>query len=61
MSDNIFSQEDRDLLIRLDEKVNLLMKNFDNHLAHHKRWFYIIGGALISSALSTLIAVVKLI
>ena len=43
---------DHDLLIRLDEKQDSLMKLFTNHLSHHQRFtislLTLLGGALMS-------------
>lgn len=53
--------DDHDILIRLDTKLDILQKGFDNHLAHHTKWMYIIGGSLITSAITTFVALIKLL
>ena len=44
------TQSDHDLLVRIDERSKAMNKNFENHLIHHARYTYL----AISTALTAL-------
>ena len=50
---------DHDLLIRIDERVQKLDRCMTNHLRHHWAVTMLALGAVLSAALSLLIALVK--
>lgn len=54
---NEFSREDRDLLIRMDVKLDSLNTGFTNHLKHHFR-YTIMAWIVALGAISSLVLII---
>ncbi len=56
---NEFSKEDRELLIRIDERTKTFEQQMTNHLVHHFRYSILAWAVTIGAIVSLILIIVK--
>ncbi len=56
---NEFSKEDRDLLIRIDERTKTFEKQMSNHLVHHFRYNLLAWTVTLGAVISLIFIIVR--
>ena len=55
------SQDDHDLLVRIDERTQTFGRQMDNHLKHHFRYNLLAWTVALGAIVSLIVVVVKVI
>lgn len=54
-------QSDHDLLIRIDERTEILERHFDNHLKHHFRYNLLAWSVALGAIVTLTVVLIKLL
>lgn len=54
-----FSREDRDLLVRIDERTKTFEQQMDNHLKHHFRYNILAWSVALGAIVSLILIIVR--
>lgn len=49
----------RDLLVQLSTDMGWVKTVLENHLAHHRKWIYMLGAAILSGGAGLLLFAIK--
>ena len=58
---NEFTNEDREMLIRVDERQHQFSKTMDNHLQHHFKYTLLAWSITLGALVTLVIALIKVL